>query len=242
MEMTPPAVVVSVIRAAATGLPASGTKVIQRVLPAGQEGTVADRHFLRNSTTAGSRGGRHLTMLPCGARRRDGGGAEGGGIWQAPGRASPGWRRVPAGAVRQRAPAGTCRRTTPRMARARDYLPHDHARSRACRWGEDCLAGICDIEQRLCPGLALRNGRDPILQERVRPDRRPGQSWRARQGPLVEGPVGHARSRHTRGGSLAPHPQNAPDRRFGLPCRRVEGCGGRGADHPALFALVRPAS
>ncbi len=74
--MTPPAVVVSVIRAAATGLPASGTKVIQRVLPAGQEGTVADRHFLRNSTTAGSRGGRHLTMLPCGARRRDGGGAE----------------------------------------------------------------------------------------------------------------------------------------------------------------------
>src|SRR6266571_2816883 len=75
MEVTLPAIVVSVIRAAATGLPASGTKVIQRVLPAGQEGTVADRDFLRNSTTAGSRGGRHLTMLPCGARRRDGGGA-----------------------------------------------------------------------------------------------------------------------------------------------------------------------
>ncbi len=52
------------------------------------------------------------------------------------------------------------------MARARDYLPHDHARSRACRWGEDGPAGFCDIEQRRCPGLALRNnGRDPILQE-----------------------------------------------------------------------------
>jgi hypothetical protein len=74
MEMTLPAIVVSVIRAAATGLPASGPKVIQRVLPAGQEGTAADRHFLRNSTTAGSRGGRHLTMLPCRAKRRDGGG------------------------------------------------------------------------------------------------------------------------------------------------------------------------
>ena len=74
MEMTLPAMVVSVIRAAAAGLPASGTKVIQRVLPAGQEGTAAGRHFLRNSTMAGSRGGRHLTMLPCRAKRRDGGG------------------------------------------------------------------------------------------------------------------------------------------------------------------------
>src|SRR5260370_42129947 len=39
-----------------------------------------------------------------------------------------------------------------------DYLPHDHARSRAYRWGEDGLAGFCDIEQRLCLGLALWNG------------------------------------------------------------------------------------
>ena len=74
MKMTRPAIVVSVIRAAATSLPASGTKVIRPVLPAGQEGTAAVRHFLRNSTTAGSRGGRHLTMLPCRAKRRDGGG------------------------------------------------------------------------------------------------------------------------------------------------------------------------
>jgi hypothetical protein len=48
-----------------------------------------------------------------------------------------------------------------------NYLPHDHARSRAYRWGEDGLAGFCDIEQRLCLGLALWNGRDPILKERA---------------------------------------------------------------------------
>src|SRR5689334_9894515 len=47
------------------------------------------------------------------------------------------------------------------------YFPHDHARSRAYRWGEDGLAGFSDIEQRLCVGLALWNGRDPILKERI---------------------------------------------------------------------------
>jgi hypothetical protein len=47
------------------------------------------------------------------------------------------------------------------------YLPHDHARSRAYRWGEDGLAGFCDIEQRLCLGLVLWNGQDPILKERA---------------------------------------------------------------------------
>ncbi len=48
-----------------------------------------------------------------------------------------------------------------------NYLPHDHARSRAYRWGEDGLAGFCDVEQRLCLGLALWNGRDPYLKERL---------------------------------------------------------------------------
>ena len=48
-----------------------------------------------------------------------------------------------------------------------DYLPHDHARSRAYRWGEDGLAGFSDIHQQLCLGLALWNGRDPILKERA---------------------------------------------------------------------------
>jgi hypothetical protein len=46
-------------------------------------------------------------------------------------------------------------------------FPHDHARSRVYRWNEDGLAGLCDSGQRLCLGLALWNGRDPILKERV---------------------------------------------------------------------------
>jgi hypothetical protein len=48
-----------------------------------------------------------------------------------------------------------------------DYFPHDHARSRAYRWGEDGLLGICDREARLCFALALWNGKDPILKERL---------------------------------------------------------------------------
>ncbi|MFH8487419.1 MGH1-like glycoside hydrolase domain-containing protein [Streptomyces longisporoflavus] len=47
------------------------------------------------------------------------------------------------------------------------YFPHDHARSRAYRWGEDGLGGVCDDKQRLCLALALWNGRDPILKERA---------------------------------------------------------------------------
>jgi len=48
-----------------------------------------------------------------------------------------------------------------------EYFPHDHARSRVYRWGEDGLLGICDCWCRLCFGLALWNGRDPILKERL---------------------------------------------------------------------------
>ena len=44
------------------------------------------------------------------------------------------------------------------------YFPHDHARSRAYRWGEDGLLGVCDQRARLCFALALWNGRDPILK------------------------------------------------------------------------------
>ena len=47
------------------------------------------------------------------------------------------------------------------------YFPHDHARSRAYRWTEDGIAGICDRHQTLCFALALWNGRDPILKERL---------------------------------------------------------------------------
>ncbi len=48
-----------------------------------------------------------------------------------------------------------------------DYFPHDQSRSRAYRWGEDGLLGITDRECRLCFALALWNGRDPILKERL---------------------------------------------------------------------------
>jgi hypothetical protein len=62
---------------------------------------------------------------------------------------------------------GTVREDYSADGEAWDYLPHDHARSRAYRWGEDGMAGFCDVEQRLCLGLALWNGRDPILKERM---------------------------------------------------------------------------
>ncbi len=62
---------------------------------------------------------------------------------------------------------GTVREDYSADGTAWDYLPHDHARSRAYRWGEDGLAGFCDIEQRLCLGLALWNGNDPMLKERA---------------------------------------------------------------------------
>ncbi len=48
-----------------------------------------------------------------------------------------------------------------------DYFPHDHARSRAYRWNEDGLAGVCDRHQRMCFAIALWNRRDPILKERL---------------------------------------------------------------------------
>jgi len=48
-----------------------------------------------------------------------------------------------------------------------EYLPHDHARSRAYRWGDDGLLGFCDRECRLCFSIALWNGQDPILKERL---------------------------------------------------------------------------
>jgi len=62
---------------------------------------------------------------------------------------------------------GTVREDYSAGGTAWEYLPHDHARSRAYRWGEDGLAGFSDVEQRLCLSLALWNGRDPILKERM---------------------------------------------------------------------------
>ena len=62
---------------------------------------------------------------------------------------------------------GTVREDYSANGTAWEYLPHDHARSRAYRWNEDGLAGICDRHQRICFALALWNGRDPILKERL---------------------------------------------------------------------------
>jgi hypothetical protein len=62
---------------------------------------------------------------------------------------------------------GTVREDYSAGGDAWDYLTHDAARSRAYRWGEDGLAGICDEKQRLCFALALWNGQDAILKERL---------------------------------------------------------------------------
>ena len=62
---------------------------------------------------------------------------------------------------------GTVREDYSADGDAWNYLSHDQARSRAYRWGEDGLAGFCDIHQRLCLGLALWNGQDPVLKERL---------------------------------------------------------------------------
>src|SRR4029450_12800655 len=62
---------------------------------------------------------------------------------------------------------GTVREDYSPSGAAWEFFPHDHARSKAYRWGEDGLAGICDNHQRLCFALALWNGRDALLKERL---------------------------------------------------------------------------
>jgi len=62
---------------------------------------------------------------------------------------------------------GTVREDYSADGGAWEYFPHDHARSRAYRWSEDGLAGVCDLAQRLCLALAFWNGRDPFLKERI---------------------------------------------------------------------------
>lgn len=62
---------------------------------------------------------------------------------------------------------GTVREDYSATGEAWDYFPHDHARSRAYRWNEDGIAGICDRHQNLCFALALWNEKDAILKERI---------------------------------------------------------------------------
>jgi hypothetical protein len=62
---------------------------------------------------------------------------------------------------------GTVREDYSEHGNAWDYFPHDHARSRVYRWGEDGLAGISDEQQHICFAVSLWNGKDPILKERL---------------------------------------------------------------------------
>ena len=83
-------------------------------------------------------------------------------------------RRAPAGALEgaggpylSERHGGRSARTTAPDGDAWDYFPHDHARSRAYRWSEDGLAGICDDRQRLASRSRSGTGADPILKERM---------------------------------------------------------------------------
>ncbi len=78
---------------------------------------------------------------------------------------SPNWKRW--GPYLSERQWGTVREDYSAGGNAWEYFPHDHARSRAYRWGEDGLAGFSDDWQHLCLSLALWNGRDPILKERL---------------------------------------------------------------------------
>jgi len=62
---------------------------------------------------------------------------------------------------------GTVREDYSEHGTAWDHFPHDHARSRAYRWGEDGLGGVCDDRQTFCFAFAFYNGVDPILKERI---------------------------------------------------------------------------
>ena len=79
--------------------------------------------------------------------------------------AGPRWRKF--GPYLSERQWGTVREDYSAHGNAWEYFPHEHARSRAYRWGEDGIAGISDEAQRLCFALALWNGKDPILKERL---------------------------------------------------------------------------
>ena len=80
-------------------------------------------------------------------------------------RTDPAWRRW--GPYLSDRQWGTVREDYSADGKAWDYLPHVHARSRAYRWGEDGIGGFADKDLTWCLSLALWNGRDPILKERL---------------------------------------------------------------------------
>ena len=125
---------------------------------------------------------------------------------------------------------GTVREDYSQGGDAWDYFTHDQARSRAYRWGEDGIAGICDERQRLCLALALWNGADPILKERMFGlTNSRGQPRRGRQGVLVlprqhadallpEVPVQVPAARRSRTRTWSPRTRAAASRRSSTSC------------------------
>ena len=77
----------------------------------------------------------------------------------------PGWKKW--GPYLSERQWGTVREDYSENGNAWDYFPHDHARSKVYRWGEDGIAGISDEMQRICFAISLWNGKDPILKERL---------------------------------------------------------------------------
>ena len=119
-----------------------------------------------------------------------------------------------------------CARTTAPAAPRGNTFPHDHARSRAYRWGEDGLAGFCDVEQRLCLALAaLERPRPDPQGADLRAHRQRGQPRRGRQGVLVV----PRRAAEPRLGPLA-----LPLSAAGVPLRRP-----RRGERPARQARAR---
>jgi hypothetical protein len=80
---------------------------------------------------------------------------------------------------------GTVREDYSPGGSAWEYLSHDQARSRAYRWNEDGLGGLCNRFQNICLAVALWNEQDPILKERLFGLRQRGQSWRGCEGVLL---------------------------------------------------------
>ena len=131
-----------------------------------------------------------------------------------PSRNSVAWRKGGSGPAGGRTwPSGSgarSARTTRRTATAWDYFPHDHARSRAYRWGEDGLLGICDDQARpLLRARPLERQRPDPQGAPLRPDRQRGQPRRGRQGALLL-PRRHAEPRLPEGALQVPAARPSP--------------------------------
>ena len=212
---------------------------------AGMSGVEAAGPGARGSTRSreGDRHGRPAARGPEGARRRGHDPLSGVRPWRlrrsrpprraASPRRGRGRRTGSAGARTSPSASGArCARTTRADGTAWDYFPHDHARSRAYRWGEDGLLGISDDHQRaLLRARALERARSHPQGAALRPDRPRGQPRRGRQGvlllprrhadPLVHAgalqvpaarvPLRAAASRRTRGAAAASRSSSSLD-------------------------------